>query len=177
MAFLFAFCCVVAPLHCQILNSWPFPTSLCNVQTWARGSSLKQKVVTESCVIPDSIICTLYHPKCQLEEYQKKVFYLNSEELFRCKGGRCRSRYSFRRQTFTLFLSVRPVAGLRSLKTFFPRCSTISYGPRYRAWNLSPFLPSLALFRRRTRLPGFKFCSNNKLSNWGLRFMLSCTCS
>ena len=23
-------------------------------------------------VISDSIICTLYHPKCQLDEYQKK---------------------------------------------------------------------------------------------------------
>ena len=30
-------------------------------------------------------------------------------------------------------LSIRPVAGLRSLKTFFPRCLTISYGQRYRA--------------------------------------------
>ena len=44
----------------QILNSRSFPTLLCNIQTWARESSLKQKVVAESCVIPDSIICTQF---------------------------------------------------------------------------------------------------------------------
>ena len=33
MVFLFAFCPMVPPLHCQILKLVAIPTSLCNIQT------------------------------------------------------------------------------------------------------------------------------------------------
>ena len=125
---LFAFCCMVAQLHCQILK-------LTVVSHFALCcSSLGQEIQSET-ESGNSNVCNSrqynwYHPKRQLEGNQK-YFTWNSELLLRCKGGRCHLRYSFRRQAFTLFLSRRPVVGLRSLKIFFPRCSAISYGPRY----------------------------------------------